>query len=387
MNLDSVIKIKICGRNVNNYIRRMVKRKINFIRIIPLSDNEVNVILRYSDYLLLISYKSILYDVSIIEKYGLLKVKDKISTNKILILFSILGCILLYLLSNMIFKVEVIHQDKNIRSLIYDELRDYGIHKYSFKKSYIELERIEDEILDNNKEKLEWIEIVINGTFVEVKVEERVINDDENIFKYQNIVSKKNAVITDVKAVRGEIVKEEGIYVKKGDVVISGEIVHPNNSKSLTMALGEVYGEVWYEIDIDYPFVYQESNLTGRCDSGLKLKFFDRQFRFFSKENYKSFSSKNKILVSDNLLNLEIIREKRYELDIRDEVYTEELVESKAVSYIREKIMSDNSDIKDIIGVEVLDREIDYDGINFKFFVTTLESIGEAEEMVGETEE
>lgn len=391
MNLDKIININIRGRNVDNYLKRMIKRKINFIKVIPVNRKEVDIILKYSDYLELLKYKSVLYKVSIVEKMGILKLKDKLEVNKVLILFVILGLVLLYSLSNMVFNVEVIHQDKNIRELVYDELEDYGITKFSFKKSYAELEEIEDKILEDNKDKLEWLEIVIEGTFVTVRVEERLINIEEDGYQHQSIVSKKNAVITEINARGGEVVKEEGVYVKKGDVIISGAITHPDNSRSLTMAEGVVYGEVWYEVDIDYPFVYQESNLTGNSKTGLVIKFFNKEIALFGKEKYRSFSSKNKVLFSDNFLNLEIIKEKRYELDIKDEVYTEELVQSRAITYIKEKMMKDNLDIKEISKVEVMSRDIDYDGIRFKFFVTTVEEIGEVvlieEELELETED
>ena len=147
------------------------------------------------------------------------------------------------------------------------------------------------------------------------------------------------------------------------------------------MAEGAVYGEVWYEVDIDYPFVYQESNVTGRSKTGITIKFFDKEFNLFSKGEYRSFSRKNKVLFEDNFLGLAVIKEKRYELDIRDEVYTEELVESRAISYIESKMMRDNPDIREVSKMVVLDREIDYDGIRFKFFVTTVESIGEVKKI------
>ena len=59
--------------------------------------------------------------------------------------------------------------------------------------------------------------------------------------------------------------------------------------------------------------------------------------------------------------------------------------DSKAISYIKDKMMSDNPDIKEIENIKVLDRKIDYDGIKFKFFVTTIESIGEVREINEET--
>ena len=306
--------------------------------------------------------------------------------NRILIIFIILGLMLLYGLSNVIFKVEVIHHDKYIRELVSRELNSYGIKKYSFKKSYLKLEKIEDEILSNNKDELEWLEINVDGTYVSVRVEERIINRDEDEYQYQSIVSKKNAVIKRIDAVRGEVVREKDTYVKEGDVIISGYITLPDNSSSLTMAEGEVYGEVWYEVDVDYPFVYQESNLTGRSSKGIMIEFFGKKMSLFNRGGYKSFSVKNDILFEDNFLNLKVIWEKRYELEVKDEVYTEELVESRAVSYIKEKLMKDNLDIKEVSDVKVLSREVDYDSIRFKLFVTTVESIGEVLEIDEEVE-
>ena len=377
MTLDKNIKIKITGSNINNYLKRVIKRKINFIKVIPINRKEVHIILKYEEYLKLLEIKSI-YEITIIEKLGLLNLKELLLKNKILIIFLILGLLLIYSLSNIIFKVEIIHHDKNIRKLISEELTKYDIKKYTFKKSYQELEIIEDKILNNNKDKLEWIEININGTYLTVRVEERLIKEKNENYQYQSIVAKKNAVIKRINAIRGEIVKEEDTYIKKGDTIISGYITHPNNTTTLTKAEGTIYGEVWYEVDIDYPYVYQESNLTGNSKTGITIKFFDKEINLFKNNDYKSFSRKNKILFQDNLLNLQIIKEKRYELIIKDEVYTSELVQSKAISYIKEKLINDNKDIIEVTDIKVLSTNPDYDSINFKLFVTTTELIGES---------
>lgn len=386
MNLDKVIKIRISGRNVGNYIKRIIKRNIKFVEIELVSKNEVFVVLRYDNYLELVKYRSILYKIEVVDKLGILKVKEKFSNNKLFVFLLVFGFSVVIFLSNIIFSVEVIHYDKNIRDLVYDELERYGIRKYSFKKNYSELESIEDKILLDNKDRLEWLEIDVDGTFVVVRVQERIINKDNKINNYQSIVSKKNAVIRKIVANSGEIIKEEGVYVKKGDTVISGYITRPDNSSSMTIAIGKVYGEVWYEVDIFYPFVYQESNLTGRSNSGITIKFFNKEYRMFGRNSYRIFSRKNKVLVKDNFLGVEVIWEKRYEVDNRDEVYTEELVENRAVSYIKDKLLGDNLDIREVLDVKVLDRNIDYDGVKFKFFVTTLEDIGEVLEISEEND-
>ena len=120
MTLDKIIKIKITGSNINNYLKRVIKRKINFLKVIPINHKEVDIILKYSEYQIFIEYKSI-YEITIIEKLGLLKVKETFLKNKILLIFLILGLFLIYNLSNVIFKVEVIHHDKHIRELVSNE--------------------------------------------------------------------------------------------------------------------------------------------------------------------------------------------------------------------------------------------------------------------------
>ena len=72
--------------------------------------------------------------------------------------------IIVFILSNMIFSVEVIHSNSKIIKLVTEELKDRGIKKYAFAKSYSEVEKIEKEILNNNKDNLEWLEIIRNGT-------------------------------------------------------------------------------------------------------------------------------------------------------------------------------------------------------------------------------
>ena len=134
---DSIIKIKIEGKNINNYIKRLLKRKINIIRLIPISYKEVHLIIKYQEYQKIIKYKTT-YKISIIDTYGTIKIKKNLKKNTILILAIILGLFLIITLSNLIFSIDIIHQDKEIRSLLKQELEINGIKKYHFKKSYKE---------------------------------------------------------------------------------------------------------------------------------------------------------------------------------------------------------------------------------------------------------
>ena len=36
-NFDNIVKIKIEGKNINNYIKRLLKARINIIKLIPIA--------------------------------------------------------------------------------------------------------------------------------------------------------------------------------------------------------------------------------------------------------------------------------------------------------------------------------------------------------------
>lgn len=373
---DSIIKIKITGINIDNYIKRIIKRKINIIKLIPVSHKEAHLILKYEEYKKLTKHKST-YEVSIINNYGKMKIKNVLKKNKILIICLIFSALLIKLLASTIFSIDIIHSDKQIRNLIKQELTKNNIKKYTFKKTYDQLEKIEDKILENNKDKLEWIEIEESGTKYIVRIEERKLNNEEEKYQYQSIVATKSAIITEVDAISGEIVKNINDYVKKGDTIISGYITHPNNSQTPTMAKGVVYGEVWYTIKIDYPYAYQEENLTGRTKTVYVLNFINKRLSLFNFDKYKSFKTKDTILLSNSLLNINLIKEKQYELKVIDEIYTEDEVISKAIDYSKDKLQKENKNIKKIKEVKILSQDSQDSHISLKLFIKAIENIGE----------
>jgi similar to stage IV sporulation protein len=382
-NFDNIIKIKIEGKNIDNYIKRLIKRKINIVRLIPISYKEVHLIIKLSEYQKLIKYKST-YRISIIDNYGTTKLKSTIKKNTILIISMIIGLILIITLSKLIFTIDIIHEDKEIRTILKKELENYGIKKYTFKKNYQTLESIEDKILKNNKDKLEWIEIIESGTKYIIRVEERKIKTTKKNTNYQSIISTKNAIITKIIATSGEKVKTINDYVKKGDTIISGYITHPDNTTTITKAQGKVYGEVWYKVSLDYPFVYQEENLTGKIKNIYVLNFLNKRFSILDFDKYKSFKPKDKILLSNNLLNISLIKEKQYELTIKDEVYPEDIAITKAKDYISKKLKKDNPNIKNIKKITIISNEESESKLKLKLFITVIENIGTPKEITEE---
>lgn len=376
---NSIIKIKIEGRNINNFIKRIIKNNINIIKYIPISYKEAILIIRYEDYLKIKKIKTI-YEITVISKYGRLKIKEKLKQNKYLLFFLIMGIILLYILSNIIFNIEVIHSSSEVKNLVYKELKENGIKKYIFKKSYEEIEKIEEKILEDNKDKIEWIEITETGTSYIIRVEERKIKEDNDDNVSYDIVSSKNAIIYSIEATSGEKVKKTNDYVTKGDVIISGSITKPDRNKIIGTAKGEVYGEVWYVVEVDYPFIYKEETQTGKVKEVYVINFLGHRISLFDFNKFKTYSVNSKILLNNNFLPINLVKEKQYELNVIDEYYTEEEVIDNAIELAKDKLLT-NKTIKEIKDITILEENNYSSKISLKLFISVIENIGEYREI------
>lgn len=374
--IESSVRVKITGKNVNNYLKRLIANKIDLIDLKYNSHNEAVVTIKYSDYLKLKTVRSS-YDVKVTNTYGKLRIRNKIKRSYILLSSIILGIALIIFLSNIIFSIEVIHTNKSVIELVSNELNKNGLKKYTFKKKYKDIKKIEDKILNDNKDKLEWISIENIGTKYIVRIEERKIKNENNDNIYQDIVASKSGVIKKIIALSGEKKCEIDNFVSKGDTIIKGSITKPNNEIILTHASGLVYAEVWYQISVEYPYQYKEEILTGNKKNIYYLKFINKRLELFNFKKYKNFQKEPKILLYNNIIPISLVKEKQYEVNIIDEIYTTEEVINKAITLAETRLMSSNKKIDKIDKVSIIKKEEYGSKIKLDLFISVIEEIGE----------
>lgn len=377
---SSSIKIKVTGRNINNFLKRLINNNINIEKVIPISYKEIDLIINYQDLDKVLKLKTI-YNIKIVRYYGKLRIIKRIKKDIFILSSLLISLLLIYTLSNIIFKVEVIHSNKNIIKLVTKELEDNGIKKYKFVKNYQEIEKIKNKILEENKDTLEWLEIIREGTKYTIRVEERIINNKPKDNKIYNIVASKNAVIKNIYAESGEKIRSINTYVKKGDIIISSDITLPNNEKISKTASGKVQGEVWYNINIEYPYQYHEMKYTGNKKKVLVLNLLNKRISFFDFHKYKTFNRNIKYIFNNNITPISLIYEDEYETNIINEVYDYNTAREKAITKAKEKILEKYPNIKDITNIKIIKEEDKKNKISLNLFVTCLEDITEYQEV------
>ena len=329
----SRISLKIKGRNVNRFIKKLTTKKINILSLNQINRNEVKILIYKEDYEEVLKVKSI-YEVLEEDTFGYIKIKKLIKLNTHLIISILIGITIFILLTNIVFDIEVVHSNKELRNLIKEELKENGISKYTLKKSYKKLKKIKEKILNNHPDEIEWLEIETKGTKYIVRVEDREIIKNKEDNMPRSVVAKKDAIIKKTTASKGVIVRNTDDYVKKGDTIINGDVIlEEKKSMGKVKAEGKVYGEVWYVTKTQYPFVYYEEKETGKKRESYNIKFLNKDIELGLKK-YKNKKVTEDVILSHPLLPIKLVHQDQKEIKIISEVLTfdEALIKAKEKS-------------------------------------------------------
>ena len=370
----SSVKLNVKGRNINRFINRVVHSKILILSMDKLSNLEINIVILKKDLPIFKKLLSI-YDCEVVDSYGFMKFKSLLSKNSVFLFFLFIGFCTLIFLSNVIFDVEVIYDKQDIQSLILSELKKYGIMKYHFVKKYDEIAKIKSNILNDYKEKLEWLEIERVGVKYIVRLEERKIPDVIPNTEVRNVIAKKSAVIRNIYASNGVIVHHVNDYVKKGDVLISGDILLNDEVKNQVSAEGSVFGEVWYKSSISFPLVYNEINYGSKIKSSLEFNFLSKKIDLFGYNDSNSVVVNSSKLVYNFVVPFNISLVKRREAEIVNKIYTIDealdAAEEKSILALKNRLESQEY----IISYKRLRFDVDSDNIVLEMFFSVYENI------------
>ena len=264
---------------------------------------------------------------------------------------------------------------------ILNELNNNGLKLYSLKKNYKELQLIKKNILNKYRLEIDWLEIENIGTKYIVRYEPRIKNDIINEEKPRHIISLKNAIIYDLDISNGQIIRGKNSYVKKGDIIVSGYIYLNDTIKNSISSKGKVYGEVWYEVTVTYPFKYHEEKLTGKSKNVYVINLLNKNIELFNLKHYKNKKVKSNILLKNNILPFSLEKQYQKELVVIDNNYTYEEAINKAVETATLKIEKNLNEKEFILNKKVINSYKELDKVVVKIFYSVIEDITDYQEI------
>ena len=371
--LVSKISLNIKGKNINRFIKKLNNNKIEILSLKYKSKDEADIIIYKKDYSKLLKIKSI-YEITELEIFGLIKIKKNLKLSKHIIIITFICFLIFLMFTNVVFKVEVIHSNKDIRDLLLKELEKEGIKKYTFKKTYKEIENIKEKILNKYPNDIEWLEIEENGTKYTVRVEDREIIKKEEDNNPRNIVAAKDGVLKKVIAESGDIVKDMNDYVKKGDLIINGDLIFNEKVKGRVKAKGKVYAEVWYVTKTEYPFIKKEEKETGKVKEVYAIKFLNHTLEL-ALNKFKNKNIKETEIIKHDLIPIKLVKQNQKEKIVKDIFLTPEQAIIEAKKKAEEDIEKTLSKDEYIIKSKYLKSNVKESIVEVEMFFAVYEDI------------
>lgn len=302
--------IEIKGKNPKRFLSKLLKLKIN-IADIKYEKDKILLKVSYEDYKNIKQIKTI-YTIKIIKTSGKKKLLEQVIKYKIPLLTFIISVFFLLIISSFILFINIDTENKNIKKIIKENLQENNVTLYSKKKSYTKLKEITQNIKNNNLDNIEWIEIDQKGVVLTVKVIERLSNNTNTNNNYKDIVASKNGFIKKIYSRKGEVLKNIDDYVKKGDIIISGNIFRNDKVVDRVKANGKVYAEVWYIVKLNDKLIHQEITPKAVGKQKLILKVNKKEITFLTIPK-KVITENKKNFFKNDIFSLYLKQEKNYQ--------------------------------------------------------------------------
>lgn len=257
-----------------------------------------------------------------------------------LLIGSVIGFLLILVLSNFIWSVEVTPTENISESTVIELLEENGVGVGAYKGN-IDVQAVErNSILSCDK--IGWMSINMTGNCISVKLIEKIPKPetpDEEI--PCNIRASADGVITQIKANKGVTKVLKGSGVAKGELLVSGIVESKLETLKYVRASAEVYADVNSEHEIKIPksTVYNSisENKIDRHICRFICFEFPCTFNFNTYDDYLYQYQRENIYINQKKLPITIITQTQNEVIKKDETINkkqaEQIALDKAVLY------------------------------------------------------
>ncbi|MEE1060258.1 MAG: sporulation protein YqfD [Ruminococcus sp.] len=257
-----------------------------------------------------------------------------------LLIGSVIGFLLILVLSEFIWSVEVTPTENISESTVIELLEENGVGVGAYKGN-IDVQAVErNSILSCDK--IGWMSINMTGNCISVKLIEKIPKPetpDEEI--PCNIRASADGVITQIKANKGVTKVLKGSGVAKGELLVSGIVESKLETLKYVRASAEVYADVNSEHVIKIPksTVYNSisENKTDRHICRFICFEFPCTLNFNNYDDYLYQYQRENIYINQKKLPITIITQTQNEVIKKDETINkkqaEQIALDKAVLY------------------------------------------------------
>ena len=250
----------------------------------------------------------------------------------------------LYLLSSFIWTVRVEGNERLETAELLSACEDLGVKPGVWKRG-VDTAEITNRLLVQFSD-ISWVSVSIKGTDVTIKLAE-TIEKAERIDRETpcDIVASADGVIVQITAERGTPKVKPGDVVKKGDVLISSELLigleGEEQHTEYTAAEGAVTARIWQRLTEELPLQYEEIQYSGVEKENHSIVFSEKELDIIHPDGAgqweKTLLSEQPLALGDFELPLHLKKEIWKEYEILEKTRTLEEAKSILEEILRKK--------------------------------------------------
>lgn len=251
--------------------------------------------------------------------------------------------VVLLLFCSMVWTIRVEGNERIASDDILAAARQEGVYPYQWIWRMDDPDKLSKKLI-SRVPGISWVGVERTGTSITIQVVEADQPESRPLLSQRHLISRTDAVITEIYAEQGRPVVGIHSRVKKGQILISGALGDEENTQYV-VAKGEVKGLVWHEYNIEVPLKTTSSSYTGERKDSTYLVIGDWAVQLWGYG--KSGFEKSRTLTEHNLLSwrslqlpLGVMTEKELEVKYTSAAKTEEEARAEGIARAKNDILA-----------------------------------------------
>ncbi|MBM7701480.1 sporulation protein YqfD [Metabacillus iocasae] len=261
--VTGTVGILIRGKGIERFLNNCIREQIQLLNIKRTDEESVSAEMLLKD---LSKVRVLIRDADcklyFRKRQGMPFLIKRMLKNSGFVLGLVAFFVILTLLSNMVWKIEITGAQPHTEYEIVKELEEMGVKRGKLQFLLDSPEMIQYK-LTNNMSNITWVGVELKGTSYHFQVVEKNEPKAQEQLSPQNIVASKKATITHMFIEKGQPLVKVNDVVERGQPLVSGLIGKEGNQKVIA-AKGKVYGETWYKSNIEIPLQTNFQVVTGQ---------------------------------------------------------------------------------------------------------------------------
>lgn len=327
------------------------------------------------------------YKLYFIKKRGSPFSLNRILIKRPLVIAIISSFLLLFYLSNLVWRVEITGVRPEIEQQIQASLADQGVYQGRLKFLIEPPNKVQKKLLEVHPELL-WVGVQEKGTTYQLEAVEKTIVPERDVGKPSNIIASKDGVIVDMYVEKGKPLVGINDFVEKGETLVTGDLANKGEEEdskdseqpNYIAVKAEIYANTWYEVSLTIPLEAQYQTLTGEQSNKYRLgmgRFNIPIWGLFSKSYNTSQVETAKKPFNFLLWQLPIhfIREDIYQVENVEEERTIEQARSIGIKQAKQEIIQELGHEVEIRSEKILHESLENGKVNLHLYFTVKENI------------